>query len=52
MKLSEECNVNKITDLVLYQSESSEQKKDLKEIAANAQKITEEKKEKLKELKE
>eukprot|EP00347_Sterkiella_histriomuscorum_P024380 403331322 len=50
LKLSEECNVNKIQDLVLYQNDQSEQKKDLKEIAQQAQKLTEEKQAKLKDL--
>ena len=43
LELSEQCNINKISDLALYQSDQSELKKDLKEIADIAQKFTEEK---------
>ena len=43
LELSEQCNINKISDLALYQSDQSELKKDLKEIADIALKFTEEK---------
>lgn len=43
LELSEQCNINKISDLTLYQSDQSELKKDLKEIAEIASKFTDEK---------
>jgi hypothetical protein len=50
LKLSSDCSVNNIADLVLYQQEQSTQKRDLKEIAAIASKLTREKQQRLADL--
>lgn len=44
LKLTVECNVNKISDLVAYQHDQTEQKRTLKQIAESEQVLTEEKK--------
>lgn len=52
LKLSEECNVKQISDLVQYQLDQSENKTDLKEISKQVQRLTEEKHLRLRELKD
>jgi hypothetical protein len=52
LELSEQCNINQISDLTKYQSDQSGLKKDLKEIAEIASKFTDEKKKRLEQLNE
>jgi ATP-dependent Lon protease len=52
LKLQQDCNVREISDLVKYQMEQKQQKEELKEQVKNIQDEIEQKKERLRALKE